>query len=162
MLTFRTYLMRVMCSRVCLLITFLFFCSAPTAAQDSPNETRIVKGDANSCELNSAYLDYMAAEQSKNGGLIFVIARLGNGEVKRSISLDRLQYARFYLLMNREIQRDKVVFAEGERVDGEGRVEFYLGSKLHLVSLAERGKNVCLTYCDDYVPPKKNRRKRRV
>ena len=130
-------------------------------AHEPSTEMQIIKGDANSCELNSAYLDYMVMEQRAKGERIFVIARLGQGEVNRSLNHNRLEYARFYLLESGRTQKEKIVFAEGERVNGEGRVEFYLGSRLFLVSLAERGKNVCLTCCDDYIPPRRNRSRRR-
>jgi DNA/RNA endonuclease YhcR with UshA esterase domain len=87
---------------------------------------------------------------------------LGRGENSRTLSFRRLESARLYLVEPGRIKRENVVFAEGERVDSDGRVEFYLGSKLILVSLAERGKNVCLTCCDDYIPsPKRNRVKRK-
>ena len=136
-------------------------CVVSAIAQKPPSETQIIKGDANSCELNSLYLDNLISEQRANGERIFAIARLGRGEVKRSLRLNRLEYARLYLIESGRTQKEKVVFAEGERVDGEGRVEFYPGSKLYLVSLAERGKNVCLTCCKDYIPPRRGRRKGR-
>jgi hypothetical protein len=134
---------------------------APSVAQESPPETQVVEGDANACELNSAYLDYMLMEQRARGERIFVIARLGRGEVNRSLNRRRLWSAGFYLLESGRTRKEQVVFAEGERVDGGGRVEFYLGSRLFLVSLAGRGKNVCLTCCEDYMPPKGNRSRRR-
>jgi hypothetical protein len=134
---------------------------ASAIAHESSTGTQIIKGDANSCELNSAYLDYMVMEQRAKGERIFVIARLGRGEVNRSLNHNRLEYARFYLLESGRTQKEKIVFAEGERINGEGRVEFYLGSRLFLVSLAERGKNVCLTCCDDYIPPRRNRSRKR-
>jgi hypothetical protein len=35
------------------------------------------------------------------------------------------------------LNSQETVFAEGERLKGEGRIEFYLGSYLRLVILAE-------------------------
>jgi hypothetical protein len=144
-----------------LILIVTLTCCLTAAGQTPSSETRVVKGDANACELNSAYLDYMVRDQRANSERIFVISRLGRGESKRSLSRGRLQYARFYLLESGRTQKEKVIFAEGDRVDGEGRVEFYLGSRLYLVSLAERGRNVCLTCCEDYVPPRKSRKQRR-
>jgi hypothetical protein len=128
-------------------------------AQESPTETQIIKGDANSCELNSLYLDMLTNEYRANNERVFVIARLGRGETSRALILRRLDVSRMYL--NGRIKNDRILFAEGEKVKGEGRVEFYLGSKLFLVSLAERGRNVCLTCCDDYIPPTKRKRVKR-
>lgn len=156
MLLFRIEMLKI----ISILITALACClTAP--GQTPSSETRIVKGDANSCELNSAYLDYMVVEQRTNAERIFVISRLGRGEFRRSLGLGRLRYARFYLLESGRTQKDKVVFAEGGRMDGEGHVEFYLGSRLYRVSLAARGRNVCLTCCEDYIPPPTGRRQRR-
>lgn len=108
-----------------------------------------VKSDGNAGELNSAGLDYLAVEQQTTNERIFVIARLGRGEAARSLSLQRLQAARSYLVATKGIDKEQVIFAEGEKIAGEGRVEFYLGSKLMLVSLAARGKNVRLVCCID-------------
>jgi hypothetical protein len=58
----------------------------------------------------------------------------------------RLHNVRTYMLGR--IRADRVVFAEGERADGDGRVEFYLGSTLRLVSLSKAGRDLCVTCCD--------------
>ena len=136
-----------------------FMACESVTAQESPTETQIIKGDANSCELNSLYLDMLTNEYRANNERVFVIARLGRGETSRALILRRLDVSRMYL--NGRIKNDRILFAEGERVKGEGRVEFYLGSKLFLVSLAERGRNVCLTCCDDHIPPTKRKRVKR-
>ena len=139
---------------MCLAIT-----SQSAGAQGKPGDTRVVPGDNNSCEINSAYLDALAQDFRSGSERIFVISRLGNGEASRSLHRSRLEYARFYLVLDRELSSDRVVFAEGERVNGEGRLEFYLGSKLHLVSLVKRNRMVCFFCCDDRPEERKSRRK---
>lgn len=130
-------------------------------AQTSPGDTIIVEGRS-SGELNSLHLDNLAYElRSSVAGRVFVIARLGDGETARWLNLARLEGARFYLVESGRTQKERIVFAEGERVKGEGRVEFYLGSRLYLVSLAGRGKAINFTCCDDYIPPGRSKRKRR-
>lgn len=142
---------------VCWLVAY-----EPVIAQQPSTEPQIIKGDANSCEANSSFLDALTNEHRSTNERVFVIARLGRGEANRALSLNRLERARWYLVEPGRIKSENVVFAEGARINGEGRVEFYLGSKLFLVSLAERGMNVCLTCCDDYVPtPRRKRRLRR-
>lgn len=134
------------------------------AAQSSSNDPQIVAG-GDSGELNSAYLDNLLNELRRSGGeRIFVVARLGRGETARRLNLARIEGARLYLIESGRTQRERVIFAEGERVEGEGRVEFYLGSRLRLVSLAERGKNIRFTCCEDYIPPRRNkgRSRRRI
>ncbi len=136
--------------KLSLMLTLYWFAASQAAlAQDASNETHVVRADSGSCEVNSAHLDYLAQDFRSSGGRIFVIARLGDGESSRALNRSRLEYARFYLVLNRELNADRVVFAEGERVKGEGRLELYLGSKLYLVSLAKRNKMVCFFCCDD-------------
>lgn len=145
---------------IALAVCWLAACESATAQQSS-TETQIVRGDANAGELNSLYLDGLTNAQRSNHERIFVIARPGRGENARFLSLNRLEAARLYLVESGRINKEQVILAEGERVAGEGRVEFYLGSRLMLVSLAERGKNVQLTCCADYIPPRRHRSRRR-
>jgi hypothetical protein len=102
--------------------------------------------------MNSAHLDSLATEQASTQERIFVIARLGRGEISNPLNQLRLQAARAYLVGTRGMDPAKLVFAAGEKVEGEGRVEFYLGSRLTLISLAPRGRNVVLSCCGDTVP----------
>ncbi|MEO6393266.1 MAG: hypothetical protein ABIP75_15555 [Pyrinomonadaceae bacterium] len=119
-----------------------------------------IRGDANAGELNSAMLDQLVITQQNSMARIFVIARLGRGETSAALNLQRLQAARDYLVKTRGVAAEKVVFASGDRIDGEGRLEFYLGSDLQLITLATRGKNVTLVCCLDTVTPKHRRRGR--
>jgi hypothetical protein len=130
-------------------------------AQTHSSDTIIVESRG-SGELNSLHLDNLVyGLRGSVAERLFVIARLGDGETARRLNLARLEGARFYLVESGRAQKERIVFAEGERVKGEGRVEFYLGSKLYLVSLAGRGKNINFTCCDDYFPPIRSKRKRR-
>jgi hypothetical protein len=143
------------------LLFLLALCAVVGVAQQPSPEIGIVKGDANAGELNNAYLDKLTVDQQSTNERIFVIARLGKGETARSLNLNRLKAARSYLVETRGINQEQVIFAEGERVAGEGRVEFYLGGKLMLVSLAERGRNINFNCCEGYIPPKKNKNRKR-
>lgn len=109
---------------------------------------RIVDSSAGPCEANSAWLDLLMqrAAESETPKRIFVIARLGRGEMARNLNQRRLHNARTYL-QNR-LDGTMIVIAEGERVNGEGRVEFYLGSELFLVSLIGRGRDLCVSCFD--------------
>ena len=92
---------------------------------------------------------------------MFVIARLGKTENSNRISIARLSYTKAVLFQQRRFPFQSPVFAEGERVDGQGRIEFYLGSNLRLVTLAKRNKIPNLTCCPDYNPPVKRKSKRK-
>ncbi len=96
------------------------------------------------CEENSAWLDLLMQRLAEGNKpeRVFVIARLGKGENASFLNRRRLHNARTYL-MNR-LKPESIVVAEGERVAGEGRVEFYVGSELTLVSLVQRGEDLCV------------------
>lgn len=128
---------------VCLLIV-----GKSIKAQQSLTEVPIVKGDGNAGELNSARLDFLANEQLSTKERVFIIARLGRGETARSLNLKRLKAAWLYLVKTRGIKKEQIILAEGERVANEGRVEFYLGSKLMIISLAQRGRNISFNCCE--------------
>jgi hypothetical protein len=132
-----------------------FFIGSNTNAQD----VTTIRGDSNAGELNSAVLDQLVVMHQNSQERIFVIARLGRGETSSALNLQRLQSARDYVVKTRGVDPSQIVFASGERIDGEGRLEFYLGSKMQVISLAPRGKNVTLVCCLDTVTPKPKKRK---
>jgi hypothetical protein len=121
--------------------------TSPTPAQ------KIVHSTQAPCEENSAWLDLLM--QRVNGSekpeRVFVIARLGNGEHNSRLSQRRLHNARMYL--GYRLKPDTVILAEGERANGEGRVEFYVGSELVLTSMVRRGADLCVS-CFDGLNPK--------
>jgi hypothetical protein len=128
-------------------------------AQGVPDEPEIVPSDS-SGEITSREIDRMSMEVKERRDRLFVIARLGTGETSRRLNRVRLYNTKQYL-SGKSFDPQTTVFAEGERVEGEGRIEFYLGGSLRLVTLAKRNKMPKLTCCEDYFPlgrePKKNR-----
>lgn len=134
-------------------VLLLCVCSLATSAQEQESVARIVKGDANACELNSAYLDALTQDARASSERIFVIARLGKRESSRTLNRRRLHRTRNHLVTSGRLAKGSVIFAEGDQAETKGRLEFYLGSKLYLVSLVEYGKDVCLTCCDDRASP---------
>jgi hypothetical protein len=105
-----------------------------------------------SCELN-----HVCNER------LFVIARPGTVDTIKTINRARLGYARWFML-NKQLDPEATVFAEGLKLKGEGRIEFYVGSQLWLLVYAPKNKIPNLTCCPDYIPPsrkvRKNHRKR--
>jgi hypothetical protein len=146
-------------------LAFILLVSSQAAlAQTNPDEPRIIPGDANSCELNSAFLDLLSNDSRANpNDRVFVIAHLGHGEMSRNLNRRRLHNVRTYL--SGRIDANRIIFAESDPVNGDGRVEFYLGSKLIFVSLVKRGGDICVTCCDDdpayYGLGKRDRRRKR-
>ena len=128
-------------------LMFLRVISIPeiASAQDSSNQTITVAGDANACELNAAYLDNLIIMARESKERVFVVAHLGKGETSRYLIHRRLHNARTYL---RRLAPESVVITEGERVDGQGRVEFFLGSKLIINALVSRNGDLCVDCCE--------------
>ena len=108
-------------------------------------------------EVTAAQIDNLANDAKITGERLFVIARLGTGETSQ-----RLNYGRLFNTRNniapKPFDQSSIVFASGDRVVGEGRIEFYLGSRLRLVVLAKRNKMPNLTCCRDYLPPRRKHR----
>ena len=120
--------------------------------------------------MNSAAFDDIANGLHERGEeRLFVIARLGRRESLRELNFRRLHNVRTYFKRSRNLGPDRLLFAEGESLEAEGRVEFYLGSKLTLISLVRRGGDICVNCCEfpdpDYYgfgkrdkPPRRKRR----
>jgi len=125
-------------------------CAEKALAQGG--EPIFVGGGPGSCEVNSASFDYLANVLRSNDERLFVIARLGRGESSRYLNHRRLHNVRTYFKRGWPAEFGRLVSAEGEKADGEGRVEFYVGSKLLLVSLVKRGKDICVDCCDESDP----------
>src|SRR5918998_1576813 len=107
----------------CLVVVIVPFCVAQSSlASTSPG----------SCEMNAVIFDHMhsvISEGSVRDSLVIAVARLGNGETSRELNRRRLYNLRvrwrvFGLPANR------LIVAEGERVNGYGRVELYISGKL--------------------------------
>jgi hypothetical protein len=108
-----------------------------------------VQGNASACETNAAAFDNLANILRSSEERLFVVARLGTGESSADLNRRRLYNVRTYFKEgwpNAEPKR--FVFAEGDRVEGEGRVEFYVGSHLIQISLIRRGRDICVDCCD--------------
>ena len=129
--------------RTLLLIAFL--AATSVSAQTSPIT---VEANASACEVNAAAFDNLANILRSNNERLFVVARLGKGENSRDLNRRRLSNVRAYFMTNWKIDSARFLFAVGPAVNGEGRVEFYVGSTLLLVSFVKPGKDICVDCCD--------------
>jgi hypothetical protein len=94
----------------------------------------IMQDQPTGCEYNSAVLDGLA-QRTQPDELIIVIARLGSRERRPNLNDRRLQNVRTYLtefLRDPTVRRNpkSIILAQGERVQGLGRIEFYISGKL--------------------------------
>jgi hypothetical protein len=128
-------------------------------AQNKLDEPFIAPSDA-SGEDASSVIDAIRNLSAIKGGRLFVVARRGDGE-SDSISLVRLAEAKTHLIKIKGFPVETSIFSVGERIKGEGRIEFYLGSQMKLVIMAKRNKMPNLTCCPDYFPPVKNKPRKR-
>jgi hypothetical protein len=98
------------------------------------------------CEFNVSVLTG-AHRVAGDEGLVIMIARLGRGEVSRDLNRRRLHNARTFLTEFGHRSPNTIVTAEGDRVDGYGRVELYAGGKLFHVLLASPNGDLPVGAC---------------
>lgn len=137
---------------------FLFAVNTPLFAQNSFEPLYAASDESG--ERTISILQGIRIDQDANGERLFVVARHGTGETNR-ISYARLAEAKVFTLQTIGFSAQTSIFTVGESVVGEGRIEFYLGSRLKLVSFAKRNKIPNLTCCPEYVPPAKSKLKMR-
>jgi len=128
------------------LIFIIVISSTFCFAQVNKDETIIVEADANACELNSRYFDMISNEVFKSKERIFAIFRAGKSETE-NVNAKRLAHVKAFLEQVKGWERFDVVYARGEKIDGEGRIEFYVGGKIFLATLASKNKTPCLDCC---------------
>ena len=101
-----------------------------------------VSKDPLNCEMAFTKLQKvrnMIREEPNNNGVLILIARLGDEEKNRKLNRLRLLNIKEGLQLNLGIEKE-IVIAEGENVDGFGRVEFYLSGNFIGALLAVKNK----------------------
>ncbi len=127
-----------------LLIFILLFSSVCLKAQSDAVEPIL-----GNCEENSAILDSLGNDLTENNERLFIIARLGKGENSRELNRRRLYNVRYVLKDRWKIDASRFVVAAGEKVSSEGRIEFYIGSKLTQILLVKKSRDICVACCGD-------------
>jgi hypothetical protein len=99
-------------------------------------------------------LDYIN-QDAKADGLIIVVARLGDGDIRPNLNWRRLYNVRAYWTEFLRRKPETIILAEGERVKGYGQMEFYLGGNLVYVLKIARNADVDFGNCyppdDSYI-----------
>jgi hypothetical protein len=113
------------------------------------------------CERELVYQDnvvIVTEQQIKEEGVLIVIVRFGDGETSRRLMRWRLYNLRqYFLTRGSSLASEKLVIAEGERVKGLGRVEYYLGGKLYERLLYPKNSYICHSCCgpdENFYPEK--------
>jgi hypothetical protein len=105
-----------------------------------------VETKPSNCEFNISVLTG-AHRVAGEDGLVIMIARLGKGEVSRDLGRRRLHNARTFLTEFGNRHPQMIVTAEGDRVDGYGRVELYASGKLFHVLLMSPNADLPVGAC---------------
>ena len=138
-----------------------FFCGA-IAAQGPPLQSVNLADFANRkpelCESRTAAMDGMTQKTPPNEAII-VMARLGAGETKRNLNWRRLENVRAYwtqaIPCEARRKSETIILAEGERVVGYGRLEFFVGGKLVWVMKIPHNSDIdfgdCVAPDDSYI-----------
>ena len=118
--------------------------------QDKKAESEVWETDGRNCEANAAVIDNVANLTLQTDSRLFVISRLGTGESRKRLGHRRLHNvrARIEPVRYRPFDPARLITAEGDRVNGPGRVEFYLGSKLVIVATFRRNADFCVACCE--------------
>jgi len=130
-------------------IALLITVASTVAAQQNATVSQSNERPGN-CNSNSAQLDRVRNEVwsgIEKGEVVIAIARLGKGEISRELNRRRLYSVQAYLTKRAALPKKNIVVGEGERAEGYGRVELYVGGKLLNVLLAERNKLLCVECC---------------
>jgi len=100
------------------------------------------------CENHIAVLEAANHDAGKDG-LIILIGRLGRGDNKPDLNRHRLQSARAYLTDYLSARStNTIVIAEGEKVEGYGRIEIYVGGKLYYVFAIKANADLAVGSCE--------------
>ena len=133
------------------LVTFGFpFLPGILSRQDKESDLKVFETFDRSCEFNRYLIDGVADLTLERDSRLFVISRLGTGDNRPRLGHRRLHNVRAKILpvQWRRFDPAKLITAEGERVKGPGRLEFYVGSKLVIVATFRRNADFCVDCCE--------------
>lgn len=138
-------------ARIILLVALLIYCPI-LSGQERPvvhtTQTWGVPDQPLNCEMNLQNLEYVRTfSQEQKTGFLIIVARLGSKETRREMNSRRLYNVRLKLTLI-GVQPDRIIVAEGERVRGFGRVEFYLRGEMVGALPVAQEKDICVGCCD--------------
>lgn len=123
---------------------------AARVAQSQRSDPKPMETQGRDCELNALHLSDMTQEVLRSGERLFVIARLGKSETDRSLNRRRLYNIRVRLkpYFDDRTKSERLVLTEGEPTNRVGCVEFYIGSKLVLITSLAHQTDICVDCCE--------------
>ena len=125
----------------------LFLCLTSVAQLVSAQNVQTNPKPTN-CESHIAVLEAANHDAGKDG-LIILIGRLGTGDNKPDLNRHRLHSARAYLTDYISARStNTVIIADGEKVEGYGRIEVYVGGKLYYVFAIKANADFAVGSCE--------------
>jgi hypothetical protein len=140
-----------------LLVLVLYLASVGgTAAQNQSATDPLTLQPPDNCEGNAARLDVVRNKSTVAGEnkVTIAIAKLGIGEQSRELNRRRLYSVRTYLTAM-GLPSQRLITAEGERVQGHGRIEVYIGGELVEVLSVKRCKDLPVGMCENDLEDKR-------
>lgn len=110
------------------------------------DEAVVVKADASACELNSLHFDAIRNAAAENNARVTVVFRAAKGETD-DVNLRRLAHVRTFLERSKGWKSLDAVYGRSVGTDDAARIDFYVGGKLLLVTLARKNMTPCLDCC---------------
>lgn len=153
--------MRNKIKRLFLVVTTISLFASVLVAQEGskPRRWGIPEKPQNS-ETNAVHMEQVRAlmqEVPNPDSVIILIARLGRGETRRELNRRRLYNMSFRYKVTLGFPSEKVVAAEGERVDNYGRVEIYWNGEMIGALPVSKNRDIYVDCCgpdDRYYPEK--------
>jgi hypothetical protein len=123
---------------------------AAQSSQSQRPDPKPTETQGRDCELNALHLSDIAQKVLHSDERLFVIARLGKSETNRSLNRRRLYNVRVRLkpYFDDRAKSGHLTLAEGEPTNGAGCVEFYIGSKLVLITSLAHQADICVDCCE--------------
>lgn len=129
------------------LLASLFLCLTSAARLTTAQDVQTNPKPTN-CENHIAVLEAAHHDAGKDG-LIILIGRLGSGDNKPDLNRHRLHSARAYLTGYLNVRSlNTIIIAEGERVQGYGRIDIYVGGKLYYVFAIKPNADLAVGSCE--------------
>ncbi len=135
-------------NKLLFVLIFIFAFTLVTFAQTNQSE-EVIELSSNGCEIDELNFNivFNAANKIGKKDFLIAIARLGTGDKKRNLNQLRLKATREWLVGKADFPINRLVLAEGEKVESRGRVEFYISGKLTHIIFPKPNFGLCVECC---------------
>jgi len=145
-----------------LVVVYFVTCVCLVAQSNLTNRRWGTPNEPTNCETNAANMEQILAlmkEEPNPASNIILVARLSKQERNQDLNRRRLFNVTERYRYALKVPIEKIVSAEGEQVEGFGRVEIYWNGEMIGALVARKSRDICVdSYADDprYYPTKKD------